>query len=99
MSNHIGRRFKDHGIDYIAEYSAAFDDMSWPRAGESCRELEWRLRYHKDELFDLTREDELIAASVLAAYHELVHCPRAKREAVVRRLRQVERLIAEDEGR
>lgn len=90
---------QDQGIDHITEHTASFDEMCWPRAGEACGDVEWRLRYHKDELFDLTREDELCAASILAAYRELVHCPRAKREAVVRRLRQVERLIAEEEGR
>jgi hypothetical protein len=68
-------------------YSAAFDDMTWPLANDAIGDVEWVLRYAPE----VSGTDRFIAASVLAAYRELVHCPRAKREAVIRRLRQAER--------
>ena len=64
---------------------AVFDDMTWPTAGHENGDREWRLRHAPERV---TREDQLYAASVLAAYRELVRCPEAKRRAIVRRLRE-----------
>lgn len=75
--------------------SAAFGGMSWPLAGGAALdELEWRLRHAPD---GLDASDAVRAATVLAAYRELVACPRAKRERVVRHLRAALALVG-DEG-
>ena len=65
--------------------SAIFDGMTWPTAGEACGNLEWRLRHDPKSI---TLADLVSAASVLAAYRELVVCPDSKRRAIVRRLRE-----------
>lgn len=74
--------------------AACFDDMTWPTAGEACGDLEYALR-HGD---DVTRTEAVCAATVLAAYRELVTCPRSKREAVVRRLREAKVIEAKAKG-
>jgi hypothetical protein len=61
---------------------AHFDGMAWNAPDASHRDLEWRLRYGAP-----TKADLLRAASVLAAYDEIIHCPRRKREYVVRQIR------------
>jgi hypothetical protein len=75
---------------------AAFDEMTWPTVGEEMGQVGWLLRYSEEREAARGGEEErqkleLVAASVIEAYRELVWCPRSKREAVVRRLRQVER--------
>jgi ribosomal protein L37E len=72
---------------------AAFDGMTWPAAGEPTADLVYRLRYAKG----LTDSDRLVAASIVDAYLELVRCPREKREAVVRRLREAYRMEVRNE--
>ena len=67
---------------------AAFNDMTWPRAGNYGGDVEWRLRHAREHV---TPSDMVVAASILAAYRELVHCPERKRRLVVRALREVER--------
>jgi len=70
-------------LDCIGAYRR-FDGMTWPDAmGDEIYELGWRLRYGGGEL---SREDQLLAASVVSAYRELVLCPAAKRRDVVRAL-------------
>lgn len=69
--------------------SAFFDGMTWPTAGVKMGDAEYTLRHGS---YRASRPLVLTAASVLAAYRELVNCPRTKREAVVRRLREAERI-------
>ena len=77
------------GIDYIGDTHAGFDDMAWPRAGNTAGHVEYLLRHGS--------VGQMTAASIIAAYRELVFCPRAKREAVIRRLRQIEQLDPRNE--
>lgn len=79
------------GIDCIGRTWAAFDEMTWPRANRATGDVEWRIRHSHTPP---TPEDLMVAASIIAAYRELVHCPRSKREAVIRRLREVESIAA-----
>lgn len=58
---------------------ALFDGMTWPMP---FTELEWTLRYGTP-----TRGQLLRAASILAAYDEIVRSPERKRRYVVRNLR------------
>lgn len=46
---------------------ANFDDMCWPQPGEELSAIEWRLRYAQP-----SKEDLLMAASVISAYSGLV---------------------------
>jgi len=90
----------DTGIRFVDRSSASFDGMCWPRAGARCGHVEWRLRHGGSQYAPPTDEEIISAASVLAAYRHLVHCPRSHREAVIRRLREVERLwpVTEEEA-
>lgn len=62
---------------------AWFDNMTWPVPSDRVREAEHRLR-----IGEATRADILIAASVIAAYRQMILDPKRKRDAVVRRLRE-----------
>lgn len=70
----------------IVGLSAVFDGMTWPRADNATGNLEWRLRHAPESI---TPANYCSLASIIAAYRELVRCPRTKREAVVRVLREV----------
>lgn len=59
-----------------------FGEMAWPAPGERMDEIEHALRYGTP-----SRKDVLAAASIIAAYRELVNAPRKKRDHVVRKLR------------
>ena len=63
---------------------SSFDGMCWPNAGLDLQELEHRLRYG-----DVDGADRMLAATVVAAYMEIILCNRTKREYVVRNLRQI----------
>lgn len=65
---------------------AQFDNMSWPVPGGRLDALEYLLRYGGPSHSDL-----LWAASVIAAYRQMVMDPRTKREHVIRTLRKVMR--------
>lgn len=61
-----------------------FEGMTWPNP-QHAGDLEWKLRYAEKHV---TRGEQLTAASILAAYRELVDMPakrRAKRIAGIRR--------------
>lgn len=60
-----------------------FDDMCWPTAGAACGDLEWTLRYGEP-----TRQQLLCAASVLAAYRQMVYDSREKRQRVIHMLKK-----------
>jgi hypothetical protein len=67
-----------------------FDGMSWPYPGDELNDLEDLLRYGPDDLSDtsVTREQELLIASVLAAYRDLVWSTISKRNRVIKELRK-----------
>lgn len=62
--------------------SVCFDRMTWPLPGSRMDEAEHRLRYG-----GATREDVLLAVSVMQAYHKLVSDTAKQRAHVVRTLR------------
>lgn len=65
------------------------DGTRWPNPlDEWASELEHRLKYPEHHPEAKPREDALVAASILAAYRELVRCPERKRETVVRGLKE-----------
>lgn len=68
---------------------ASFDTMCWPLPGERCGDIEWKLRYTPGSL---TRADQLVAASILSAYREMVAMPETRRRPILRRLREALRL-------
>jgi hypothetical protein len=65
----------------------SFSEMTWPRCGGELADLEWRLRYSYTET---TKQDRLMAASVLAAYAALVAKPQRARNKIVKNLRKAE---------
>jgi len=56
-------------------------DMSWPLPDG---DLEWTLRYSQE----LSETDRLRAASILAAYAQMIRDPVAKRQMVIREIRR-----------
>lgn len=62
---------------------AFFGDMTWPVPGARLDEAEHRLRHG-----EATREDVLLAASVMAAYRQMMTDPETKRRTVVRQVRE-----------
>jgi len=72
---------------------AHFDEMSWPLPDERADCLENALRY--DEAEDLTREDRLLAASIVAAYKALIDLSERERSSVVREIRQAMQTAAD----
>lgn len=81
-------RFTDNGDPELRW--AAFDGMIWPIPDRGAAELEWRLRYG---LGTPDRSDLLAAASIVAAYAQMVRDPQSKRNAVVRCLREAQRRL------
>jgi hypothetical protein len=64
-----------------------FNGMCWPVPGERLAELEDSLRYAPQTAgFDM--KDRLLAASVIAAYCELIWSTNVKRNEVSRELRK-----------
>ena len=61
----------------------SFDGMCWPTAGVACADLEWVLRYGEP-----TKQELLCAASVLAAYRQMVYDGREKRQRVIHMLKK-----------
>ena len=61
---------------------AHFDGMAWPLPNA---DLAWRMRYAEGRT--VTIEDMLVAASIIDAYDMLIDSTRARREQVVRELR------------
>lgn len=56
------------------------DEMTWPLPNG---DLEWRLRYGKP-----TRQDILVAASIIHSYGSLVKHPIKRRDYIVRHLKE-----------
>jgi hypothetical protein len=61
-----------------------FDGMTWPNPKAS-DDLEWRLRYAAESI---TREDQLVMASFLAAYRGLISMPSRRRNQRVGQIRR-----------
>lgn len=75
--------------DHVSKYYAHFGGMCWPRAcGNPMSDLEYTLRYDEP-----TREDLLVAASVIEAYrHIVIGLDSRDRARIVATLRTVEGL-------
>ena len=59
-----------------------FDGMTWPVPGQPLDDVEATLRYS-------SRANEAMgAASIVAAYRELIECNRNKRNAVIKEIRK-----------
>lgn len=68
----------------VTPFSVHFDGMSWPRPGDDTDpDLEWVMRYAQP-----SRSDMLRAASIIAAYRELLTCTDRKRRYVIRQIRK-----------
>ena len=59
------------------------DDMTWPVPCRKMDNLEWQLRYGLPSM-----EDRLAAASLIAAYKQMIFDPQAKRRMIVSALRR-----------
>lgn len=64
-----------------------FGGMTWPAPCERISEIEWRLRNYEPDA-SLSMEDRLVAASVIAAYRDLIYKPIARRNSIMRELRK-----------
>ena len=62
----------------------SFDGRCWPKPSERISDIQWRMRYSNSEL---SREDMLIAASVLSAYAYLINTDDGDRNYVAAKLR------------
>lgn len=65
-----------------------FDSMTWPYPGERLAELERKLRQQPAEL---SASDRLLAASVVAAFFQLVENDESQNEIVLENLRYAHR--------
>ena len=74
---------KDWTPRRIGKVAVSIGRMSWP-ALDNLADLEWQLRYGNPEAV------RFAAASVVAAYQQMVRDPRTKRDAVIRCLRRAE---------
>lgn len=74
-----------------------FDGMCWPAPGERLGEISWSLRYADFAALssDETKQAQLVAASVIDAYQELIHLPAKRRDAIIRELRKGPALSSE----
>ena len=61
-------------------------EMSWPAPGEYMDAIEWQLRYSRDPL--VTIEVRMAAASIIAAYKQMIFDKKEKRQMVIRELRK-----------
>jgi hypothetical protein len=59
------------------------DDMTWPMPCEDMNDLSYRLTYADN----ISKQDRLAAASVMAAYRQMIRDPRDQRQRVVRGIR------------
>lgn len=73
-----------------------FDGMAWPAPCEQMGELAWRLTWAQGET---TKQDRLLAASIISAYMQMVSDPLKKRQRVVAELRQGPNLPRQQESK
>jgi len=69
-----------------------FDGMCWPTPNAATSELEWKLRYST-----VTREEQLIIASVIQSYKALVFSTQKKRNYVCSVLKEAARQEASND--
>ena len=62
-----------------------FDEMTWPAPCEQMGDLAWRLTWADGET---TKQDRIMAASIIAAYMQMVSDPAKKRQRVIAELRR-----------
>ena len=60
-------------------------DMVWPTVGEDVKEIAWKLTHSPSSM---TRADQLVAASVISAYCQMVNDTQKKRNMVCKALKQ-----------
>lgn len=65
---------------------AFFDNMTWPvpETDSDDANLEWKLRYSPEAL---TKSDLMYAASIIAAYGQMIFDPCRKRQNVISKIR------------
>ncbi len=63
-----------------------FDGMCWPAPSERLGDCAHALSHAI--AFDEMKREMLVAASVIAAYQELIRLPARKRDAIIRELRK-----------
>ena len=56
-------------VKVIGDSYLNFAEMIWPQAGKRLAEIEHRLRYFPQ---NITRQDQMVLASVAAAYRQMV---------------------------
>lgn len=80
---------KTESVRRITKFYTSFDDhgMTWPTPGPDMGELEWTLRYSHPSRIDLLK-----AASVVAAYSQLVKGNDSTRRLIARGLKQAMKL-------
>lgn len=64
--------------------------MAWPIPGEDMNDLEWRFRYGVP-----SRTDNLVSASIIAAYRQMIGDPQTKRQWVIGEIRKLSKLRRE----
>jgi hypothetical protein len=88
----VGDGFPDITISPRGYFATFADGQTWPLAGESAVDIEGALRHGGE----LSRSARLIAASIVAAYRELVmERSGEERGRVVAGLREAERVARE----
>jgi len=60
------------------------EDMNWPDISTDTTDIAWKLNHSPDSL---TREDQLVAASVICAYRQIVNDTQKKRNMVCKALK------------
>ena len=59
------------------------NDMIWPAPCERMDDVEWEMRHGTPRI-----EDRLLAASIIAAYRQMIADPQKKRNLIVSELRK-----------
>lgn len=66
-------------------YFRSFGGMCWPAPSEAMGDLAWRMTWAPGET---TKQDRIMAASIISAYMQMVSDPESKRRRVIRELRK-----------
>lgn len=73
----------------ISKHYVRFDGTTWPALDVSTHDadsLQWLCRYGRD---NLTTENLLVIASIIAAYNHLIGMPQARRNEVCKSIRDL----------
>lgn len=60
-------------------------DMTWPAPCEEMGDLEWRLRFSRDET---SKSDRMLAASIISAYRQMIVDTQQKRNMIAKELKK-----------